>query len=173
MLVVRLPNVFSGFGLDVPSDTVLSALYTLTRPVVDLKSDRSHRLQMGERKDRPYGEVPASLIASHDAASKTALVLPALDTPALTDVPDVHLRIFRETEQLALALSRSGPPQRADGSVGLESGDNLGCAGSPIDEVDVSTTASDGEDVPGGIEGADVHAPILVGAERGSPQATR
>ena len=116
-----------------------------------------------------------SRIAGHDAAPETTLVLPSLDAFALTDVPDVHLRVLGETEQLArsLSLSRAGPPQRADGRVGFERGDDLRCAGSPVDEVDMSATAGDGEDVTGGVEGADVHARVLVVAEGGSPQAAR
>jgi hypothetical protein len=126
-----------------------------------------------KNQDTPYGEITASLVTSHDAASKPTLVLPPLDTLSLTDVPDVDLGVLCKAEQLAWSLSPSGPPQRADPSVGLESGDDLGCAGPPVNEVDVSATACDGEDVPGGTEGAGVHAGVLVGAERGSPQAAR
>lgn len=102
-------------------------------------------------------------------ASEAAVVLPPIDTLPLADVPNVHPGVLREAEQLARAVFRPGPPERADGSVSFESGDDLGCAGAPVDEVNVSTTAGDGENVAGRVEGADVHAPVLVGAKGGSP----
>lgn len=56
MLVVRLPSVFSGFGLRASSDTALSALYTLTRPMLDLEKnhvrrscDPQNRIKFGQR----------------------------------------------------------------------------------------------------------------------------
>lgn len=177
MLVVKLPNVFRGFGLEASSDRALSALYTLTRPVLDLNKKKRVTVSCTSADTRgglPCGEVPPKLIAAHDAAPETALVLPSLDAPPLTDVPDVDLRVLGEAEEFGLSSLRSvRPPQGADRGVCLEPGDDLCCAGPPVDKVDVSTTACDGEDVPIGAKGADVHGAILVGAERGSPQAAR
>lgn len=59
------------------------------------------------RINLPCGEVTASPIASHDAASEPTVVLPPLDTLSLADVPDVDLGVLREAEQLTRAVSPS------------------------------------------------------------------
>ena len=162
MLVIRLPSVLSGVGFGVSSDRVLSALYTFTKPVVDLEQCPSvppmEFFFLPRKENAPDGEIRAPPVAVHNPAPEPALVLPPFDTAPLAHVPDIHLRVLGEAEQRAQARADAGPPERADTCVGFESGDHLGGARAPVDEVDVAAAAGDGEDVASGVERADVCA---------------
>ena len=78
--------------------------------------------QETQAENGPDGEIPPAQIAPDNPAPEPALVLPALDTASLSDVPDIHLCVLGEAEQRRAC---AGPPQRAHGCVGFEGGNNL------------------------------------------------
>jgi hypothetical protein len=70
------------------------------------------------------------------------------------------------------------PPEGLHARVGLHVADDLACAGSPVDEVHISTAAGDGEDISAAVERAHVHAEVcrrrvVAICKRRAPQPAR
>lgn len=76
-------------------------------------------------------------------------------------VPEIRFCVLAERHEFAAV---GQPPERLDAVVGLDVADDLAGSGSrtPIDEVNVTAAAGDGEGVPAAVEGAHVHAEVRV-----------